>query len=403
MAKRKKGRRGNNEGSIRRRKDGTWEGRVTVGYDDEGKPIRKSFYGKDRETVAQKINQALNKVYTSSYFEPSRATIKEWLQEWLKGRKAHIAESTHSTYETMIKVHIAPTIGSIKIKDIKTREIQNLLNEKLAGGLSARTVKYIYQTINAGLRQAVKERLIYYNPAEHVELPKQESKEMRTFTVEELKRFFEVAKDSPHYTAYYLDLATGLRRGELLGLRWKDIDLEKETLSVWQQLVKSREKPRLKLKETKTPKSKRTVKLDPATIALLKFHKKRQEKLRESLGEYCSKVNPDGYQDQDLVFCIGNGKPIDPDNFRRHFNLILEKAELPRARIHDLRHTYATLALEAGVDIKTLQESLGHTSIAITGDIYGHVTDRMREEAASKVGGVLAGCQNTTPVLPQMG
>ncbi len=385
MPRKKAGRRGNNEGSIRQRKDGTWEARLTIGYNDEGKAIRKSFYGKEREDVARQLTKELNNLNMGTYFEPSKVTLEEWLEAWLEGRRAHIAENTWSAYETMIRVHIAPNMGTVKLKGLKTRPIQNLLNKKYEGGLSARTVKYLYQTINAALRQAVKEQMIPFNPAEFCELPKAEQKEMRVLSVEEIGKFFEVAKESPHYTAFYLDLASGLRRGELLGLRWQDIDFNKGTISVWQQLVKSKTKPRLVFKETKTPKSKRTIKLDPGTMGLLKFHQKRQEHMKDFLG-------PD-YQDGSLVFCTEDGRPLDPDNFRRHLNVLLERAGVPKAGIHTLRHSYATLALEAGVSIKTVQENLGHASIAMTGDIYSHVTARMKEESASKVGSVLAGCQ----------
>ena len=395
---RKKERRGNNEGSITKRADGRWQVAVLIGYDEKGKPRRKYFYSKDREEVAQKMNQALNQVYSGSFLDPAKITLEEWLQAWLKGRKPYLAESSYMKHEVIMRRHIIPELGGAKLKNVTTRGIQTLLNDKLEkgrvkkkktdpeSGLSPETVRAIHRTLNAALNQAVKEKKIAHNPAEHVELPRLEPKEMRTFTAEELQRFFQAAQDSYYFAAFYLDLATGLRRGELLGLRWKDIDLERGTVSVWQQLVKSSEQPRLKLKAlTKTPKSKRTIAIDADAVQVLKEHLSRQTEIKTML-----LTGGIDYLDHGLVFCMDDGRPIDPDNFYRRFNSLLKKAGIPKGRVHDLRHTYATIALEEGVNIKALQETLGHATIKMTGDIYGHVTTRMKEEAANKVGGILS-------------
>ena len=395
---RKKERRGNNEGSITQRADGRWQAAVLIGYDEKGKPRRKYFYDMDRGEVAKKMNQALNQVYSGTFLDPSKITLEEWLEAWLKGRKPFLAESSYMKHETMIRRHIIPELGGAKLKNITTRGIQTLLNDKLdkgrvkkkesdpESGLSPESVRAIHRTINAALNQAVKEKKIAHNPAEHVELPKLEPREMRTFTNEELEKFFQAAQDSYYFAAFYLDLATGLRRGELLGLRWKDLDLERGTVSVWQQLVKSNEQPRLKLKAlTKTPKSKRTIAIDADTVQVLKDHLANQTEIKTTL-----LANDIDYLDHGLVFCMEDGRPIDPDNFYRRFNSLLKKAGIPKGRVHDLRHTWATLALEEGVNIKAVQETLGHATIKMTGDIYGHVTARMKEDAANKVGGVLS-------------
>lgn len=409
-------RRGNNEGSVMKRKkcpncskvassarednlkickncgealpkEGIWMTQTTIGVNpSNGKPIRKSFYGKTRKEAVDKMNKVLNDLSEGSYSEPTIITLEKWLKDWLSGRKPHISESTWITYETKIRVHIIPELGSLKLKDLKTRDIQKLLNDKFEngrtdgkGGLSPRSVKYIYQTLNTALQQAKKERIINYNPAEAVELPKGENKEMKTLSVDELKIFLETAKSSPLYPAFILVFYTGLRRGELLGLSWSDINFNNGTLTVRKQLVKGK-----KYKDTKTPKSRRTITLHKDAIEVLKNHKKKQNEIKLILGQT--------YQDNGFVFCTDDGKPLDPDNFSKHFQRILKRAGIPKSRFHNTRHTFATLALEAGVELKTVQEILGHSSISITGDIYSHVTAKMQEEAANKVGGVMADC-----------
>lgn len=377
MARRSKG-----EGSICRRKDGLWMAQATVGINPQtGKPRRKTFYGKTRREVAEKLNAVLHEIQQGSYIEPSQVTVEQWLTDWLEGRKPHIEESTWSSYEVMTRCHITPTLGKVKLKDLRTRDIQALLNDKLTEDLSPRTVKYIYTTLNMALKQAAKERLIAYNPAEGTELPKQTKKEMKTLTRQEVAQFLQVAKESRHYPAFLLELAAGLRRGELLAVKWETIDFSKRTLSIKEQLVRAKEG--LKFKGLKTVKSRRTLTLPSDIIEMLRIHKKRQAELKLMLGP--------AYEDNDLLFCTEDGKPLDPKNFVRHFKGLLKKAGLD-VRFHDLRHTFATLSLEAGIPVKTVQDMLGHTTSAMVMDVYGHVTQDMHEAAAATIGEVLAEC-----------
>ena len=399
----KKKERGNGEGTVYQRKDGTWIAQVTVGIKPNGSPNRRTFTGKSRPEVVKKMNEVLVELDKGTYIEPAKVTLEKWLTDWLEGRKPHIAENTWNAYDTMIRIHITPELGKVKLKNLKTREIQKLLNEKFTGGLSPRSVKYIYQTLNAALRQAVKERVIAFNPAEHCELPRQERKEMRVLNVKELGIFFETAQEtSPHFVALYLDVTTGLRRGELLGLTWDCVDLKEGIITVKQQVTISKEKGPV-LTGLKTEKSRRKIKLDTDTLGLLKFHQKRQENKQKMLG--------DEYQDNGLVFAMDDGKPINPRTFTKHFEGIIEKhnnkveqtgkekklpsekieaMKLPKTRLHDLRHLHATLALESGIDLKTVSSNLGHASISITADVYGHVTEKMKDDAATKIGAAVA-------------
>ncbi len=411
-----KKRRSNGEGSVYQLPNGTWRGQVTTGINPKtGKPKRQSFTGKTRSEVTQKMTKALHELQTGSYIEPSTLTVSQWLEDWLKGRKPHIEESTYITYETMIRCHIKPELGEFKLRNLRTRDIQNLINSKMENGrfdgkgeLSTRTVKYIYSTIQSALGQALKERLIPYNPADAVELPKQTKKEIETLTQEEVSKFLSTAKEdkadlirrarteetktiftyqsSLYYNLFYLELASGLRRGELLGLVWDDIDFENEVINVKRQLVRSKEKG-LILKNPKTEGSIRVIKIDNITAKKLKTHKVNQSKVKLILTDERFKNT------NNLVFCNEEGKPIDPRNLARHFDFLLKKAEIRHFRLHDLRHTHATLSLEAGADMKSMQERLGHTTFKTTADTYSHVTKKMAEKAANIIGGVLEACE----------
>jgi integrase len=405
MAKKKV--RGNNEGSIFTRKivkDGKgyeiFVGAVTTGYDPiTKKQIKKQFTGKTRAEVNKKMTEALSKIQAGTYIKPTALTVEKWMNDWLTGRKPHITENTYFGYENMIKHHIVPTIGKTKLKDLTTRDIQNLLNSKLEngradgkkGGLSRRSVKYIYDTINTALQQAVNERIIPFNVADAVEIPKQVKREMITMTQDEITIFLDTVKNyqlnhhhsSPLFAAFYLELSTGIRRGELLGLHWTEVNFEKKQIFIKTQLLRG--KNGLYFQEPKTEKSKRPITLGNTAIEVLKMHQIRQDEIKSMLGK-------EVYRDNGLVFCTNEGNPIYPRNFVRHFETLLDKAGLNHYRFHDLRHTFSTIQLENGIPPKTLQEILGHSTFKTTMDTYSHVTPAMHQNAADTIDGILAAC-----------
>jgi len=374
--------RGNGEGTIYQRKDGKWCGQITIGTNPKtGKPKRKTFYGNTRKEVARKMTELKHKLFTGTYIEPSNMPLKEWLNRWIEGRKASLAFNTYDTYKRLIRNHINPEIGDIKLKDLNAREIQDLLNYKYEdgqinreGGLSERTVKYIYTTLHAALDKAVTDKMITFNPCKGIDLPRDDSEDegLHTWTQKEVNRFLYKAKDYSYYILYFLALNTGMRQGELLGLQWEDIDFDNKLLEVRRQLDR-----RGKFKKLKTKSGKRTIPLTDEVIKTLKSHKIKQSENKLALGE--------AYNDYDLVGCIENGKPIHWRNLYRQFKLIIKKAGVPDIRFHDLRHTFATLFLQAGGNIKTLQQILGHSSITITIDTYSHVTEDMLLDAAEKI------------------
>lgn len=382
----KKRRRGKGEGSIYKRKDGRYEGSVTIGYNANGNPKRKRVYGKTRTEVQEKLNKIIYEINTGTFIEPTKITLGEWLQEWLKGRKPHLEESTWTSYEIMIRRHINPVLGNTKLKNLQPHHLRSLYNEKLEngrvdgkGGLSPRAVHYIHSIINAALKQAIKERLINFNVAEVVELPKMKKHEMRPLNDEEIDIFLDEASKTRHYTAYMLELGSGLRRGELLGLKWQNVNLEEGKITVLEQLVRSKEKG-LIIKNLKTKSSRRTIPLPSDVAKQLKVYRKQQLKEKMLLGP--------AYQDNDLVFCNPDGKPYDPRAFTKHFERLVKRAALPEIRFHDLRHTYATQLLKSGVHVKVAQQLLGHSSITMTLDTYSHVMPGLMDEAAERLNGI---------------
>ncbi len=391
-SKAKKRRRGSGEGSIIQRKDGRWQGSIQTGYDPEtGRPRRKYFYGKGQKEVLQKMRKIIPEVQAGTYREPSKLTVAEWFTTWLNDyMKTSLRPTTWESYRYQVDGHIIPALGHLRLPQLQTAQIQRLYNEKLAGGrldgkpggLSPKSVKYIHTVIHSALEQARKEGMIKINPAGAVKLPQQEKPEIKYLSAAEAAIFLATAKDSKHFAAFFLALNTGMRRGELLGLRWQDLDLAACQLTVKQGLVRVSGQG-LVFQEPKTKLSNRVINIGPAVVQVLKEHKKKQAEARLMAG---------GAYDEkglDLVFANELGEPICPRAFTRVFERLIKKAGLD-VTFHGLRHTFATIALEQGVDVKTIQETLGHHSAAFTMDVYSSVTAKMKKEAADRVGDLLA-------------
>lgn len=302
-------------------------------------------------------------------------------------------DSTWNLYSNTARLHIIPAIGNIPLQQLQTSDLQRLYNSKLengrvdgSGGLSSRMIHLMHQVISGALKQAVKEQLITRNVADAVELPKLRYKEIRPLTLEEVKRFLEAARSHRLYTAFLVELGTGLRRGELLALRWDDVNLETGVIRVRQTLsrIQKQNGPRkteLVFQEPKTKQARRSIPLPGDILKELRAHKARQAQEKLALGP--------AYQDNGLVFCTEDGRPLDPRNFTKRYEAILKKAGLEHVSFHNLRHTFATLLLEAGEHPKIVQELLGHTKISVTLDIYTHVADGLKEKAASKLNDML--------------
>ena len=375
--------RANGDGSIRKRKDGRWEGRYVVGHDPiTGKMISRNVLGKTQAEVKEKLRTAIENSKRLDYTQTGKYTVGQWMDEWFEAyAKVKVRPSSHQTYKGYIENHIKPNIGDIPIEKLTSLQLQKFYrllltegriprieSEKQPRGLSAKTVRNINQVISSAMDMAVRHKLILTNPTEGCELPKVEHREMKTLPAEQLGAFLREAKESGVYELYYLDLATGLRRGELLGLKWEDIDLQNGIIHVRRQVA--RVDGEVKELPLKTKNSYRNISISRDAVAML--------------------TEMEAHRSSDYVFPSSTGGPISPDSVNNMLHRVLKRAGLPSIRFHDLRHTFATLALQNGVDIKTVSGMLGHFSAGFTLDTYAHVTTSAQKEAARTMGNILA-------------
>ena len=377
--------RANGEGSIRKRKDGRWEGRYTAGHDPEtGRAIYKNVLGKTQAEVKEKLKAAIKETQSLDFTKAGKYTVGEWMEVWFEDyAKIKVRPSSHQTYRGYIDNHIGPNIGDIPLEKLTSLDLQKLYKKLLTKGrvdrleakgqpkgLSAKTVRNIHQILSSALKLAQEQRIILTNPAEGCALPKVEHKEMQTLPVEQLQSFLREARESGVFELYYLELATGLRRGDLLGLKWEDIDLERGDLRVRRQI--SRINGEITEAPLKTKNAYRTLPLAEDTVSVLKEQRKK-------------------VGNSPWVFPSPTGGPISPDSVLHKLHRVLKRAGLPKVRFHDLRHTFATLALQNGVDVKTVSGMLGHFSAGFTLDTYAHVTSAAQRHAAQTMGSVLSG------------
>ena len=378
-------RRANGEGNIRKRKDGRWEGRYTVGHDPEtGKAIIKNVLGKTQAEVKEKLKKAIEENVGIDYGRAKAYTVGTWLEVWMENyAKIKLRPSTFKTSQGFLKNHIKPQIGGIPLADLTSLDLQRFYKHLLDGGrvdrieakkkpkgLAPKTGRNIHQMIGSAYNLAMEQKLVSKNPTQGCALPKVEHKEMQTLPVEQLTSFLREAKDSGVFALYYIDLTTGLRRGELLGLKWSDIDLEKGDLRVRRQI--GRIDGKIIEMPLKTKNAYRTLPLSADAIDVL-----MQQRRKTGNSEW--------------VFPSPTGGPVSPDSVLHMLHRVLKRAGLPKVRFHDLRHTFATLALQNGVDIKTVSGMLGHFSAGFTLDTYAHVTTSAKREAAKTMGSLLSG------------
>ena len=374
-----------------RKNNGRWTAQFDFGRDPKtGSRIREYYHGGTKREVKEKANKKLAEIHKGQYIYGDNMKLKEWLHTWLDGRKNAIAYKTHKEYKSNIRNHIDPEIDEYNLEDLNTRIIQQLINDKYgngrirgSGGLSRRSVKYIYQTLNTALKQAVKEKLITHNPVKAVELPK--SKGNTRYKIEPLTKYqanklLKTAQDSNLFISYFLSLHTGMRKAELLGLKWTDVDENNKTIEVNRQVQRITGKG-LNIKGLNSDSSYRTIPINQNVINKLIIHRKKQKENKIFYGS--------DYIDRNLIISKENGDFITPEKIYKEFKTLLKKAELPDIRLHDLRHTYATLSLQEGVPAKVIQKTLGHASIQTNLDIYSHVTEQMYQEAADKIGNVI--------------
>lgn len=381
-------------------------GQITYFDQTSGTNKRLTIYGKTRDEVRDKMLVAQYNNTTGKLTAPTKTTVEDWMTTWLNDYMASTTKpTTFSLYKTIIEAYIVPHLGPVQLSKLQTSDLQRfykLLLEQgrrkkpaedkkgkpkkekkaLPPGLAPKTVHRIHQVLYSALKQAVLEHKIPYNPCENAKPPKPETKPIQPLTAAEVKKFLNFIRFDWFYPVFLTELGTGLRRGELLGLKWGDIDLEAATVQIRRSLVVV-DGHALLQDDVKTKSSRASITIPDEVVRILTKYK---ERLTDELRGLDHELDND-----DLVFTWKDGRPVNPNHIRRHFSNLLEKAGLPHIRFHDLRHTYATLLLEAGEHPKVVQEMLRHKQISTTLDIYSHVVPGMKIKAASTINGILTG------------
>ena len=377
--------RANGEGSIRKKPSGRWEGRYTQGIDPvTGRAIQKSVSAKTQAECKEKLAKAIRENRGVPLNHTGDYTAAEWCRLWFETySKPNIRYNTAKGYEGIIEHHIIPAIGAIKLKQLSSIHIQRMYNDLKENGrmqrgakqndkaLSNTFVRRVHAVLQAALKQAVKERLIPYNPCENCRIPPKDKKEMTILPPEKIGRYLQEAEKYGVLPMFYLELISGLRKGELVALQWSDLDIENKTISVSKQYVKN-PNGELTLSRPKTETSVRKISIPQDAIDLLiAEHSKHPE-------------NPYMFPSP------ATGEMYYPDSVVNLHKKILKDAGLPHIRFHDLRHTFATLALQNGVDVKTVSSMLGHYDAGFTLRTYTHATRQKQDEAAQTMGSFMA-------------
>ncbi len=375
---RRSGKRGNGEGSVNQLSDGRWQARVTL----EG-GTRKAFYGATRAEAAQKLTAALrDRDRGLPVGLDERQTVGQYLTAWLETVRPTIRPRTWQRYSELLMLHAAPSLGKVALTKLTAQQVQRLYSAKLAEGLSSTTVHHLHAVLHRALGQAERLGLVARNVCDLVDVPRMAERELHVLNPDQVRQLFTAAQGERLEALFVLAMTTGMREGELLALRWADVDLERGIVRVRATLQRTKEAGYL-LAAPKTKQSRRQITLATRACDALRAHRIRQAEERLRLGAAW-----DGTLD--LVFPNQTGHPMDAMNLtHRHFQPLLVRAGLPRLRFHDLRHTAATLLLGRGVNPKIVSEMLGHASIAITLDIYSHVLSDMQAQAAVEMDAAL--------------
>lgn len=371
------------DGMVRKREDGRWEGRIIIGHKKNGEPIFHHDYANSQKALMEKLHISMERYRDVDLTEDCRMTLSEWLDTWLEDYKeGTIRPTTINIYRKYIDDYIKPELGHKQMSLITSQDVQKMymrlkrngrINEHPEGGheLSDTTVNHIHRVLHGAMKDAVGAHIIPNNPTEGATAPRPNHKPMKILNENELDVFMElIKKDELWHDFFYTELMTGLRRGEICGLMWKDFDAKKGTLNVCRTLH-SKETGVYALGDTKTSKGTRTIVLPQSTVELLSQRKKH------SVSQW---IFPSPFSPE---------LPMNPAVAYRKLKALLKQAGLPDIRFHDLRHTFATHALKSGVDAKTLSGILGHTNASFTLDTYTHVTDDMQQQASGIIGGFM--------------
>ena len=365
--------RANGEGNIRKRPDGTWEARYTF----DGK--RHSVYGKTQAEVRKKLTEAQAQIDGGAYIAPSKITVAEWLNKWQAECLSSLKQSTRTRYEKDIRLYIIPAIGKVKLNALRPDMIRAMNRKEFERGLSEKSIMNFNGTLHTALQQAVDDKLIQSNVCDNVKPPRanKPKAEMHPLKDNQVGQFIQAIRGKTYEALFYTVLFTGMRESEAIGLSWDCIDFQSGTVHLYRQLKREEKKGGEYLFTTLKNRQERTFKPPLEVISILKNVKRQQAEQRLKCGE-C-------WKDTGLVFTQEDGSHIYARTVYNNFKSIVREIGLPEVRFHDLRHTYATLALQNGMDYKTLSNNLGHATVAFTMDKYGHVSEAMMQDGADKM------------------
>lgn len=364
--------RANGEGSIRRRPDGTWEGRLTI----NGK--QRSVYGKTQAEVRLKMRNLQKANEACLDLAASEMTVSEWLSIWMRDYRNSIKESTKATYWSDIKLHILPYIGKIKLSALTSEKVQRMYNKLVADGISPKSVRNTHGILHKALDQAVKLKYIAGNVSDNCEIAVGTKKEMQPIKDGNLRTFLEMIKGNRCEDMLLVAVFTGMRESEIIGLSWDCIDFERKQIRIYRQLSKERKKGGAYVFSDLKNKKARSFSAADVVFDTLMRVRQAQERRKSACSEEWN--NSDN-----LVFTDARGKHICTNTLYMNFKRVVRGMGMSDVRFHDLRHTFATLSIEAGNDIKTISTSLGHATTAFTMDVYGHVSDKMQRESAQRM------------------
>jgi len=378
--------RGKNEGSISKRENGTYRAQVSI---DKGKRVSATFKTK---TEAQKwIRDQSLKLERGFDFQGSKITMGEYLPQWLENSKATLRDKTALNYGRTIKRHIIPSLGKVPLKDLTLAVIEKFYNKLNDTGVGPRTVRICHNIVHKSLEKALRYGLVTYNASQGASLPRYTHPEMQILDTAQVSQFLIAAHESPYKALYYLAVTTGMRQGELFGLKWSDLKWSESVIQIQRQSQRV-DGMGYQFVEPKTKAGKRTVMLGESTLQVLREHHEILEWQKAFAGNE--------WQENDLILPNSVGTPGDPSNLRKDFNNVLDRVGLPRIRFHDLRHTAASLLLNHNVPLIVVSRMLGHSKVSITLDIYGHLIHEMQDQAANTMEKLVAPVAVQLPTEP---
>ena len=371
--------RANDEGNIRKRQKGCWEGSVMI----EGR--RRYVYGKSSQEVRKKIASLALQADLGLFVDQSDMLLSDWLCQWITSY-TNVKENTLTRYKIDVEQHIIPVLGKIPLCDLRANHVQLFYNRMLKNGMSAKSLKNLHGVLHEALERAVLINLIPKNVSNACVLPKTKQAEIHPLEGKEIPLFLDAIKGDPFEAVYYVTLFTGMRQGEIIGLTWDNVSFDHQTITLTHQLQRTKKNREYHFADLKNSKT-RIIQPAPQVMNLLETIYDEQKQLKTvSNGKWVNESN--------LVFVNKKGRHLSCMTIYHHFKAIVEQIGKPEMRFHDLRHTYATLSLQTGANIKTVSSMLGHATTAFTLDRYGHTTDPMRQDAADRMSAYIQSITN---------